>query len=188
MNLTVPLQTLLGLSQQPGEVAGFGPVTAATAGQILAAAGPRLRWCITVTDGRGRAAGHGCATRVSTAPDGGWSVTVTVQALAAGDCAHQQEAGGYRAPPRLRHLIQVRHRTCVFPGCGRPAWQCDLDHTLAYDHGGRTCECNLAPLCRAHHKVKQADGWRLDQPEPGVLQWVTPAGWRYTVTRDVHPT
>jgi len=26
-----------------------------------------------------------------------------------------------------------------------------------------------SPLCRHHHRVKQADGWRLDQPLPGVL-------------------
>ncbi len=185
VNLTIPLQTLLGLSDRPGEVAGFGPVTSATAAQILAATGPRLRWCITITDGRGRAAGHGCATRAPTSD--GWSVTVAVHALAADDCTHQREADGYRAPPRLRHVIQVRHRACVFPGCGRPASQCDLDHTLGYDHGGLTCECNLAPLCRAHHKIKQAAGWRLDQPSPGVLHWVTPAGWRYTVTRDMYP-
>jgi len=36
--------------------------------------------------------------------------------------------------------------------------------------------CNLGPLCRHHHRCKQAEGWRLEQPEPGVLIWRTPAG------------
>ena len=42
--------------------------------------------------------------------------------------------------------------------------------------------CNLAPLCRHHHRCKQAEGWRLEQPEPGVLVWHTPAGRTYTTT------
>jgi hypothetical protein len=28
--------------------------------------------------------------------------------------------------------------------------------------------------------AKQAEGWRLEQPEPGVLVWHTPAGRTYT--------
>jgi hypothetical protein len=59
---------------------------------------------------------------------------------------------------------------------------CDLDHTDPHHQGGRTCECNLAPLCRHHHRCKQADGWRLEQPEPGVLVWHTPTGRTYTTT------
>jgi len=39
-----------------------------------------------------------------------------------------------------------------------------------------TCECNLAPLCRAHHQTKQAPGWQLRQLRPGVLAWTTPSG------------
>ena len=38
------------------------------------------------------------------------------------------------------------------------------------------------PLCRHHHRCKQAEGWRLEQPEPGVLVWHTPAGRTYTTT------
>jgi hypothetical protein len=44
------------------------------------------------------------------------------------------------------------------------------------------CQCGNSPLCRHHHRVKQADGWRLEQPEPGVLVWHTPAGRTYTTT------
>jgi phosphocarrier protein HPr len=31
-------------------------------------------------------------------------------------------------------------------------------------------------LCRHHHLCKQAEGWRLSQPEPGVLIWHAPSG------------
>jgi hypothetical protein len=34
--------------------------------------------------------------------------------------------------------------------------------------------------------AKQADGWRLDQPEPGVLVWRTPAGHTYTTIPTVY--
>ena len=44
------------------------------------------------------------------------------------------------------------------------------------------CECELTPLCRHHHRCKQAEGWWLEQPEPGVLVWHTPAGRTYTTT------
>ena len=41
---------------------------------------------------------------------------------------------------------------------------------------------NDAPLCRHHHRCKQAEGWSLDQPEPGVLVWRTPSGRTYVTT------
>jgi hypothetical protein len=42
-------------------------------------------------------------------------------------------------------LDQGQAQTCAFPGCRRPASQCDLDHTAPFQRGGLTCECNLAP-------------------------------------------
>jgi hypothetical protein len=112
---------------------------------------------------------------------------ITVMPLAAGTCDHPNEEPGYKPSRRLRHLIRARDRTCSFPGCRRPAGQCDLDHTVPYESGGRTCECNLAPLCRRHHRCKQSSGWQLNQPEPGILVWTTPAGRTYTTTPTIYP-
>jgi hypothetical protein len=83
---------------------------------------------------------------------------------------------GYRPPAALRRAIGARHTTCVFPTCNRHVQHCDLDHTIAYDAHGPTCGCNLAPLCRRHHRAKQSPGWSLFQPWPGLLIWITPAG------------
>ncbi|HEX6472637.1 MAG TPA: DUF222 domain-containing protein, partial [Streptosporangiaceae bacterium] len=84
---------------------------------------------------------------------------------------------GYRPPAALQRLIQQRHITCVYPSCHRRSWRCDLDHTKPYDKGGRTCRCNMAPLCRAHHRVlKQHWQWKLIQLWPGLLIWMAPAG------------
>ena len=65
---------------------------------------------------------------------------------------------------------------------GATTGRCDLDHTEPWEHGGPTCPCNLAPLCRRHHRCKQAEGWRLEHQEPGVLVWRTPAGRSYVTT------
>jgi hypothetical protein len=83
---------------------------------------------------------------------------------------------GYRPPASLRRKIQERHPVCVFPSCNRLAEHCDLDHTVPYHAHGPTCGCNLAPLCRRHHRLKASPGWRLFQPWPGLLIWITPSG------------
>jgi Domain of unknown function (DUF222) len=149
VNLTMPLATWLGAAEEPGEVSGFGPVAAGD-GRALAdqLAGDRSsRWCLTLTGPDGRAVAHGCAgiQRKASDSEPGWELTFTVRSMAVGDCRHQRESAGYQASPGLRHVIMVRQRTCSFPGCRRPASRCDQDHTVPYDRGGRTCECNLAP-------------------------------------------
>ena len=116
-----------------------------------------------------------------------WLGSIPVSRLETGDCRHLRESRSYRPPPSLRHLITIRQPACSFPGCRRPASRCDDDHTLPYDQGGRTCECNLAPLCRRHHRCKQADGWRLTQPEPGTMVWVTPSGRSYATGPAAYP-
>jgi hypothetical protein len=188
INLTVPLATLLQLSDAPGEVGGYGPVAPDTARALAGAAAehPATRWQFTVTGPQGQAIGHGTARRSRTR--GGWTVTVTARALATGDCDHHNQEPGYRPSPTLARLIRARSATCCYPGCRRPAIQCDLDHTIPYEDGGLTCDCNLEPLCRRHHRLKQAEGWTLTQPSPGVLAWLTPAGRRYTTLPSQHPT
>jgi hypothetical protein len=190
VNLTTPLGSALGQAAEPGVVAGFGPVDAPLARQLLgaAAADPATRYCITLTGQNGQAIGHGClpgpgALNKLTAE--GLSLTITP--LAAGTCGHHHQEPGYQPSRSLQHLIWSRHQTCTAPGCRRPAARCDLDHTTPYDQGGRTCECNLAPLCRHHHRCKQSQGWRLEQPEPGVLHWTTPAGRHYVTVPDAYP-
>jgi hypothetical protein len=101
-------------------------------------------------------------------------------------CAHAEASAAYRPPPRVREFVAARDLTCRYPYCGQPAWRGDLDHTRAWHRGGRTCRCNLGPLCRAHHILKQLLGWQLSQPRPGIFQWTTPAGCTYTVGPDTH--
>ena len=193
VTLTASLTTMLGLADDPGEVAGFGPVDPALTRQLgrLAAAHPATRWCLTVTDDHGQPIGHGCGPgqpRISQRPVGPADFrpfTVTVRPLASSD--HENNEPGYVPSRRLQHLIRARTPTCSAPGCRWPAWRCDLDHTVPFDGGGCTCDCNLAPLCRRHHRCKQAAGWRLEQPEPGTMLWTTPAGRRYLTEPESYP-
>ena len=217
VNLTVPLATALGLSGTPGEAAGFGPLDPADARDLVAAAArhPDTRWCVTALHPDGTAAAHGCVGGRHPAPPGPAppappggpggdppgpdpppgpevrdylaGLRIRMTPIARGSCDHTQAEARYRPSRRLAHLVKVRNTRCTAPGCGRPAARCDLDHTLAWEHGGFTCECDLAPLCRHHHRAKQAEGWRLEQPEPGVLVWRTPSGRRYTTTPTVYP-
>jgi hypothetical protein len=115
------------------------------------------------------------------------SLRVRLTPIAHGTCDHQQAEKGYQPSRKLRHLVTARSTRCTAPGCGRPAARCDLDHTVAWDKGGMTCECGLAPLCRHHHRCKQAEGWSLSQPEPGVMVWRTPAGRTFTTGPTVYP-
>jgi hypothetical protein len=194
VNLIMPASAWLGLSDLPGEVAGHDAVDAGTCRDLAAAlaAHSAARWCVTLTGRNGRAVAHGCA-RAGPGPPGAagpaaWLAGISMTGIEAGTCSHQRETAGYRPSDSLRHLIKIRSRRCGYPGCGRPASRCDDDHTVPYHRGGRTCECNLHPLCRRHHQAKQAPGWYLSQPEPGVLTWRLPSGRRFTVTPEPYLT
>jgi hypothetical protein len=87
----------------------------------------------------------------------------------------------------LRHLVEVRDGECSWPTCRRPARRCDFEHAQPWDQGGRTCACNAGPCCRRHHQAKQAEGWRLDQHQPGDHTWTTPSGRTYTTAPATYP-
>jgi Domain of unknown function (DUF222) len=110
-------------------------------------------------------------------------LNITLTPIAKGTCDHRHAEDRYTPSRKLGHLIRARTVTCPAPGCGAQAYHNDLDHTVPYP-AGTTDECNLGPPCRHHHHVKQAPGWTLEQPQPGVMRWTTPSGRVYAT----HPT
>jgi hypothetical protein len=85
----------------------------------------------------------------------------------------------YEIPAALRRWLQVRDGTCRFPGCGRAARRCELDHTTEWQHGGGTAHNNLAHLCHKHHRLKSLTDWKVEQIGNGTLRWTSPLGKIY---------
>jgi len=109
------------------------------------------------------------------------ALNVTLDPIAQGDCDHQHAENRYTPSRKLRDLIRARSTTCDAPGCNAQAIHCDQDHTVPYPDGP-TCQCNLGPKCRRHHRAKQAPGWKAEQPQPGITRWTIPNGRTHTTT------
>lgn len=108
-----------------------------------------------------------------------WSFTVTDPQT--GLPLHQ---GVTRRRPRtaVRQAVQAHNPTCIFPGCRMPAQRCDLDHRRLYSQGGLTCEDNLAPLCRRHHRVRHLLAWQHRPLPGGDHLWTSAIGRKYTTS------
>ena len=120
-------------------------------------------------------------------PGPGPDLIVTLDPVTTDPCDHQHEASGHDPGARLRHLSQVRHATCTSPVCRRPAAQCDHEHNIPYEAGGRTCLCNTGPKCRHDHRLKQHPKWKVDQLPDGTFRWTTPSGRTYTTEPTRYP-
>ncbi len=77
-----------------------------------------------------------------------------------------------------KHLLALRDRGCVFPGCdASPGW-CDAHHQPGWARGGSTDIDRMFLLCRHHHVVTHRHGWACE-PDPDRThhwRWTTPAG------------
>jgi hypothetical protein len=87
----------------------------------------------------------------------------------------------YRPTARMIDHARLVHPTCVFPGCTVPSEHADIDHTEDHAYGGDTIPENLAPLSRAHHKVKHHTRWQIVQNGDDTLTATSPAGYVYTI-------
>jgi Domain of unknown function (DUF222) len=117
-------------------------------------------------------------------PGPGPGLIITIDPVTTDPCDHRHQAKGHDPGARLRHLSQIRHTTCTSPVCRRPAAQCDHEHNIPYEAGGRTCLCNTGPKCRHDHRLKQHPRWKVDQLPDGTFRWTTPSGRSY----DTEPT
>ncbi|MCE0539893.1 HNH endonuclease [Kineosporia rhizophila] len=158
--VTLSLDALRGLSQEPGELQGHGAITAEHAREIARQAG---KITLVPVPAAGEAA----------------------QLHGPGDQANCREsARPYKPRQTVVDSVTGRFQTCVHPGCPRASSQCDIDHAVPFAKGGRSCPCNLLPLCRFHHRLKTHGGWslRLTRPsEPfpaGTIEFTSRLGQR----------
>jgi len=95
----------------------------------------------------------------------------------------------YRPSDDLRLWLRIRDQHCGFPGCSRPALACDVDHTIAHEHGGATDHDNLAHLCRGHHRLKHHSRWNVTQAAGGSgrLTWRSPTGREHERVPELPP-
>jgi hypothetical protein len=128
---------------------------------------------------------HG--TWILRTPGDGPDLRVTLDPLTTDPCDHRYQAPGHDPGVKLRHLAQIRHATCTSPVCRRPAAQCDHEHNIPYEAGGRSCLCNTGPKCRHDHRLKQHPNWTVDQLPDGTFTWTTPAGRTYTTEPTRYP-
>lgn len=85
----------------------------------------------------------------------------------------------YRPSKRLRRLLGARDQHCRWPGCRRRVAKCDVDHTIPFEEGGKTCSGNLEALCKRHHTLKHASLWKVIQLGGGTLEFISPTKRRY---------
>jgi hypothetical protein len=201
----------LGWSAAPARAGSWGLLDADDTRDIVAAASqhPRTRWCYTFTGPDGTATAHACApgqhpwpppdpapppdpqppppgdrpgpAQAAQLHDLPRRLGTTPEPIARHECDHRHAEDRYTPSRKLQHLIRARTATCTAPGCGAQAAHCDLDHTIPHPDGP-TDECNLDPKCRRHHRVKQAPGWNVEQPQPGTMHWTTPSKRTHTTT------
>jgi hypothetical protein len=142
VGVLIPMLTLLGQSEMPASLEGYGPIDAETARRLA-----------------------GDATsiyRILTDPVTGAILDI--------------DQPTKHIPEGLRRVRQLIDQTCTFPGCGKRAVNCDLDHTIDRQFGGRTTLMNLSHLCRDHHRDKHNTKWTITQDDAGRIEWTSPTG------------
>ena len=123
----------------------------------------------------------------NTTGTGAGDLEFTLENLA-GPCDHSHQAAGHDPGVKLRHLTGILNQYCTFLTCRRPHRQCDYEHSKPFEQGGRTCLCEGGPVCRHHHRDKQAPGWHLEAGENrGWFRWTTASGRKYTTKTTQYP-
>ena len=154
VNLVITDETLLAGDTEPARLAGYGPIPAAIARRLVAAAG---------TDRRSRAT----LRRLYKHPRSGALVAM--------------ESRARLFPKGLSRFIDVRDDTCRTPYCDAPIRH--HDHATSHGRGGATNGVNGLGLCEACNYAKEAPGWTVTttQDETGChyAEFVTPTGARH---------
>lgn len=158
--VTIAASTLDGIDDAAASLHGYGPIDPVSAREVAALAPTFLHAVITSTGG---------------------SAALVTRRRTRATTEHENR---YSASPALRTVLALLDETCRFPGCGRRADRCELDHTHAWSEGGRTTADNLAHLCSRHHHLKHEGGWHVSPSRDGArtLTWTSPRGAVY-VTR-----
>ncbi len=163
---------LTALVSEPGEIAGYGPVTAHLAREAALELANVSTWRYAI-DADGAVIAEGALPK--------HLIPEMVEQM------HRWSADASAGPDgRLRYkpttaqiaFVRARDQRCQAPGCRVPAHRCDVDHRIPWQRGGPTFIDNLHCLCRTHHRAKDEAGFSYRRVSGG-LEWVSACGYRY---------
>lgn len=157
VNLVLTDETLLGGASAPATTAGYGPIPAAVARQLIDSA---------VADPQSRAT----LRRLYRHPRSGALVAM--------------ESRSRLFPSGLAQFIAVRDGTCRTPYCDAPIRH--TDHAVPASRGGPTTAGNGTGRCEACNYTKEAPGWSVtthtDENGTHTAVLTTPTGARHRST------
>ncbi|WP_126334273.1 HNH endonuclease [Mycolicibacterium chitae] len=157
VNLVISDESLLAGDEHPARVAGYGPVPAGVARQLVRGA---------VDDERSRA----MLRRLYKHPVSGALVAM--------------ESRARIFPKGLAEFIRLRDDTCRMPYCDAPIRH--TDHVAPAAGGGVTSGVNGQGLCAGCNYAKEAGGWKaaaaVDDQGRHSTEFVTPTGARHYCT------
>ncbi|YAL81811.1 DUF222 domain-containing protein [Dermacoccaceae bacterium W4C1] len=186
--LVMDASTLLGLSDHPGHLNGYGPIPADLAREIAygaipdsspttgasvtdAKAAPTTHVPTGGADGLVRTAGRRWIRRLLTDP-----VTGVLTA---------QDSRRRTFDDTARRFLATRDRHCRQPYCDAPIRH--IDHIHPHSRGGPTSIDNGQGLCERGNYIKDLPGWRTRPgPEPGTIIVTTPTGHDYETSTPAH--
>jgi len=151
VHVVVGIDTLLGSNEEPAQLRGIGPITAAQAREIAYGRDATWRRLLTAPNG----------TLLHTDPHT-YKPTASVERLVRLRDRHCTFPGCAMPAPRcdLDHIAPFNHHSP--------------------EHGGATVPENLHALCRRHHRLKTAGSWTVQRNGEGEVVWSAPTGHRYT--------
>jgi hypothetical protein len=173
INVHVPVTTVLERGNEPGELGGYGPISA----EHVRLMRPDARFRRVFVDSRtGQPVGLDTDLQPA-AEDAEAAVARVMAMLRPAVIAHVAEP--QHDPSReLRRFVEVRDLRCRGVGCSLPAHRCHQDHRIPYP-AGPTSAGNLGAYSSRCHRAKHS-GWAVVIGPDGSTTWISPLGRRYT--------
>lgn len=170
LNLHVPVSTVLELSQEPGTLERYGPVSA----EHVRLLRPHSFRCVMVDHRSGRPVAVDDDSPTPVDPDQ-VRAREQVQDMLRPAVVVDPDELQHDPSARLARLVDLRDVRCAGPGCA--STRCDRDHLERYPDGPTSAR-NLGLVSRRCHSAKHA-GWTLQRHLDGSVTWSSPLGRSY---------
>lgn len=163
LNVHVPVATILDLSQEPGTLDRYGPISA----QHVRLVRPKSYRRIMVDSRSGRPLAVDDKPTPAAATEKGRREQI--RAMLTPDVIVDADEPQHDPSARLARLVDLRDRHCCGPGCSSSRY--DRDHLQPYAQGGKTNARNLGPVSRRCHNAKTHGHWILIRHPDGSTTW-----------------